>query len=379
MNNLILKLFRSDLVKNPAFRSINLVFVFRVFFFILVATFLLISVSINNVYAGLPSSVSGKVYIQLPTGEQLPLSGIPIVRTDYDSFEYCEDGKVCFGTKHTVSVLTDSVGSYLMGNSKDSRGVSCFQKVPAGSKYACSTSGTSSTETVESLPECSRDLLKNYSGIYTQGLNWCGFYGFSTPHRYQPVFSPEYRLPGNLSNLGYSVGGGSWKTVDANDPNKLLESPYYEDSLGSYADFYRRDFIFVLDPLKELEINVVESFDRGSDDFVGCKSLVGIASKDGIEYLMSELPEEFSGTLLLTCIAETKGSPLSRIDFTFEKSVGGEQTLQSKSVQKPDLVSLSVCTEGYSCYSATADFDLDGVGNYKVTSRVCNENNLCSK
>lgn len=350
----------------------------RLLFFVLIIFTFFSLINVGAVFAGIPSSVSGTVYVQLPTGERLPTVGIKVVRTDFDSFNYCESGQRCFGTKHSVYVETGSAGDYKMGNAKTAPNISCFQKIPAGDRYACAPQVVDNKGSTE-ISECPRDLLKNYSSIYDQGFNWCGFYGFSNPHRYQPIFDEGAKLPGNLDNLGYSVKGGAWKTVDQNDPNRLLDAPYYEDMLGSYADLYRRDFVFVLEPLNELEVNSIEFSPKSTNDFAGCKSLVGIASKDGVEYPLTALPSEFSGSILLTCIAEVKGADASRIDFTFEKNIDGSQSLDSRSVAKKDLVLLSSCRDGFVCYSATAEFLVEGVGNYKVDSRVCNENNLCSK
>lgn len=350
---------------------------FTIKYLILILIFVLFP---GDVFAALPSDVTGNAYVQLPTGERLPLEGVKVYRTDFDSYEYCEGANKCFGTRHGVQVYTDSLGKYFMGNEKSSFS-SCFQQFPEGLKYACvaGTLNSSVSPENEEVSECYRDIQKNYSNLYSQNLNWCGFSGMNNPHRWEPAFAEDYKLPGNLANLGYSHTAGSWKTLDPNDPNRLLDQPYYEESIATAINMFRKDFIFVLDPVAEIEVNIIEPLEGSSKDYVGCKSLVGIASKDGVEYTLSEIPEEFDGNLLLTCIAETKGTGASRIDFTFEKSVDGVQTVESVSVYKEDLVLLSDCKKDHQCYSATAEFSISGVGGYKVDSRICNENNLCSK
>ncbi len=113
--------------------------------------------------------------------------------------------------------------------------------------------------------------------------------------------------------------------------------------------------------------------------YVQCKKLEAVVVDRGDpidspnKYSLNSVPDDFSGTLWLTCYGEAKNTTITKMNFRLTKTVGSNSqnftsTLNSNQIQK---VNSSVCLSGTDCYKGVTKFDIDGPGNFKANSEVC--------
>lgn len=112
-----------------------------------------------------------------------------------------------------------------------------------------------------------------------------------------------------------------------------------------------------------------------------CKSLTGVARGiDNTPHQLSDLPENFAGTLTLVCIGEATVNPIVSMEFTLSKTLNGDitSTVITLDSTKITQAANSICTAGSMCYRGEAVFNIAGQGSYSAKSKVCNLDNLCS-
>ena len=114
---------------------------------------------------------------------------------------------------------------------------------------------------------------------------------------------------------------------------------------------------------------------------VSCKSLTGVAKGvDNNTYQLSNLPENFEGTLKLVCIGEATVKPVTSMEFTLSKTLNGNTTSTVIILNSGEIsqVEDSACSSGALCYRGEAVFNIAGQGSYSARSKVCNSDDLCS-
>lgn len=208
-------------------KKISLLFVLS----LIVLSALLLSIP-QQAEANIPAGVTGKVEFQLPDGTRVPATGVKIFRTDFWSFPYCEGNSdversnKCWGVNDGVEVIVDANGIWSMANDGNNPGIisRCTEE---GGATRCATGPKGRID--YNPPET----------VHCHALNWCGFNCGSNPHRIEAYFPNRYRLPGNLSNLGYSHERGSWSPT-----NGIIDSM----EVGNNMTINNINFVFLLDP-----------------------------------------------------------------------------------------------------------------------------------
>ena len=130
-----------------------------------------------------------------------------------------------------------------MGNDQNTPDPACYTLGPEGKANLCPAGEKGKVDYSKSdgeALECKKDPNGNYSDISAQGLNWCGFNCGANPHRWEAYFPDGYKLPGDLTNQGYSHTKGKW-VLDSTDKQ------YYEEEVGNHGNIPDKNFVFVLD------------------------------------------------------------------------------------------------------------------------------------
>ena len=118
--------------------------------------------------------------------------------------------------------------------------------------------------------------------------------------------------------------------------------------------------------------------------YIQCKSLEGVLVDRGApinsskKYSLSSIPNDFKGTLWLTCIGEAKNATIEKVNFKVTKTLGSDVKTATKTVTPSKEPS---CASGLTCYKGVTSFDVEGPGNFKVSSQVCGTSNgteVCS-
>jgi|GEM_PF-4569980 len=112
---------------------------------------------------------------------------------------------------------------------------------------------------------------------------------------------------------------------------------------------------------------------------ISCDSLTGVAKNNaGVEVDLNALPNDFTGTLDLTCVGSSTGKDITKVTFVLDKTVDGNTTSTSKDVTG-DGIKLDSQTGDIKTFSTSTTFNITGQGTYSASSKVCNEDNLCSQ
>lgn len=117
---------------------------------------------------------------------------------------------------------------------------------------------------------------------------------------------------------------------------------------------------------------------------INCDDLTGVAKNNsGVEVDINSLPNDFVGTLDLTCKGSSTGKDITKVTFTLEKGVPipgsdtEESSYETKDVTGSDII-LDSTSGNIKTFKASTQFNITGQGKYKASSKVCNEDNLCS-
>jgi hypothetical protein len=110
-----------------------------------------------------------------------------------------------------------------------------------------------------------------------------------------------------------------------------------------------------------------------------CDSLTGVAvGSGGEEYAVNSIPNDFVGSLVLTCAGRSSVKPINSIEFNLVKTLDGLNYKDTKVLDSTQITQVSN-VDGVMTYRGSATFSITGQGDYSATSKVCNEDNLCSQ
>jgi hypothetical protein len=112
---------------------------------------------------------------------------------------------------------------------------------------------------------------------------------------------------------------------------------------------------------------------------ISCDSLTATATdSSGNAVDIQSLPVGFTGRINLVCNGSSTVKPITTMEFNLTTTIGDQSTTQSKVITGSEINSVSACSDNRSCYTGATSFDITGGAQYKATSKVCNEDNLCS-
>jgi len=114
------------------------------------------------------------------------------------------------------------------------------------------------------------------------------------------------------------------------------------------------------------------------DSTVMCKSLtgkvIGTGKFIGQTPQLSELPNDFTGVITLTCTSESKPKAVNKMEFTFFKDTVEQKKTVNTNIDCSENVGVFSC-------SGKATFDVTGSASYSARSKVCivdGTNETCS-
>jgi hypothetical protein len=329
-----------------------------------------------------PSNPSGSVYVSSRNGSSATVCntfnrsvsiGVNRCQKNYDEPQVCSEVKyaaVCGPSSETVG--------------------------------AGSTSQPNCAEFNVGIPGCGvwqLDISYNGSSLY--GESDCNFNSCKSPEtgvctniKYtvtpaQPKIGEEVTIEidrkdatnchGNWDFLYFTVNGQKINTAITGDTkytakytptaagNYEIQMTFNADKVGDYGD-----------DLSECPCNKASFTVLSVDTNVSCKSLtgkvIGTGKFIGQTPQLSELPNDFTGVVTLTCTSESKPKAVNKMEFTFVKD-----TVEQKKTVNTNID----CSEKagvFSC-SGKATFDVTGSASYSAKSKICivdGVNEICS-